>query len=73
MDDSSSDSSADSSIKDPVGMAFRLGNWPTIARPLESPGDWMVADLSMFDIHCDSSRLNFMSNTLLIALTRLLE
>ena len=31
MADSNADTSANSSVDDPVGMAYQLGSWPTIA------------------------------------------
>ena len=31
MADSNADTSADSNVDDPVGMAYQLGSWPTIA------------------------------------------
>ena len=39
------DSIADCIADDLIGMAYQLGNWPTIARRLVSPGDWVTADL----------------------------
>ena len=36
---STADYSADYSAVDPVGMAYQLGNWPTITGRPESPGD----------------------------------
>ena len=43
-DDSITDSITDSIADHPVGMAYLLGNWPTIAGRLESPGDWLTVD-----------------------------
>ena len=36
---------ADCTANHPVGMAYKLGKWLTIAGRPESPGNWMTADL----------------------------